>query len=53
MARGRLLLALLSEDRQGDAMASGAVEAAIQQRPGERGCAAAHVDEGISGGDAS
>jgi SAM-dependent methyltransferase len=24
-------------------------EAAIQQRPGEKGCAAAHVDEGVSG----
>src|SRR5438876_8301115 len=35
----------------GDVEYGEVAEAAIQQRPGERGCAAAHVDDGISGRD--
>lgn len=36
---------------RGDIKDGEVAEAAIQQRPGERGCAAAHVDQGISGRD--
>jgi hypothetical protein len=34
---------------RGDVEHGEVAEAAIQQRPGERGSAAAHVDEGVSG----